>query len=84
MTDVGLDRSVSQSFALVTMGQGSGGRATDGWQDKRRGWRTAKPLLRHTFQACHRSVAVPRRREKKRTTTSCAAPSRFVSMLTSR
>jgi hypothetical protein len=82
MTDVGLDRRVSQSLALVTMGQRSEGRPTDGWQDKERGWRTAKPLLRRAFQACRRSVAVPRAGDTTRTTTSSTAPGRFSSTLT--
>ena len=82
MIDVGFDRRVSRDFASVTMEQGSEGRPTDGWQDKRRGWRAAKPLLRHTFQGCRRSVTVPRRRETTGTTTSRTAPSRFSTTLT--
>jgi hypothetical protein len=83
MIDVGFDRRVSRDFAAVTMGPRSEGRPTDGWQDKRRGWRTAKPLLRHAFQACRRSVAVPRAGETTRTKTFSTAPGRFSSTLTS-
>ena len=84
MTDLGTNRKNSQNIAPAAKGQGGGERPAARWQDKRRCRRAAKPLLRHAFQACRRSVAVPRRDETTRPITSCTAPGRFSNTLTSR